>query len=352
MRLAQPVGIVSAKLWLPEGREAARDAVRDGRLRPRHARELGHTEVPSAPETAAPDMAVRAATGALREAGVAPGTIGVLLHAWMYYQGHDLWSPAHYVADRLGADEAAPVGVQQVCNGGSSAIAMAAACLAPGTGTLESTDGTRWALVTTADRFCGPGFDRWGSDYGVVYGDAGTAVVLRTPAQSRDALVLLGLSTVAAPGLEAMHRGSDEFGTHPHALRRTVDMRATKRAYLMEHGVESFEQANRAAVRTVTRRALAQAGWKADDPRLRYALLPRFGAKTLAESWHGPLRECVGAELLDLGRHTGHLGAGDAVAGLADLVGSRLLAPGQAALVYSAGAGFTWSCLLVQAPAA
>ncbi|MEU3056100.1 ketoacyl-ACP synthase III family protein [Streptomyces griseus] len=350
MRLAQPVGIVSAKLWLPEGSERAEDAVRARRLRPRQARELGHTAVPAAPDTAPPDMAVLAATQALREAGVDPEDIGVLLHAWMYYQGHDLWSPAHYIADRLGLGAAAPIGVQQVCNGGSGAIALAAACLAPDTGTLEATGPARWALVTTADRFCGPGFDRWASDFGVAYGDAGTAAMLRTPVQPDDALVLHALAVVAAPRLEAMHRGGDAFGTRPHGLRDTVDMRATKRAYLLEHGIEPFERANRAAVRAVTHSALAQAGWAPDDPRLRFALLPRFGAKSLADGWRGVLSECVEAELLDLGQHTGHLGAGDALAGLSDLIALRLLAPGQGALVYSAGAGFTWSCLLVQAP--
>ncbi|MGX1670448.1 3-oxoacyl-[acyl-carrier-protein] synthase III C-terminal domain-containing protein [Streptomyces sp. NPDC055400] len=350
MRLAQSVGLVSAKLWLPEGTEKAEEAVRDGRLRQRQAKELGHPAVPSAPGTAPPDMAVRAAAAALADARVDPAEIGTLLHAWMYYQGHDLWSPAHYIAARLGALAATPIGVQQVCNGGAGALALAAACLTASTDTAAVSGAVRYALVTTADRFCGPGFDRWASDFGVVYGDGGTAAVLRAPAQPDDALVLRGFATVAAPRLEAMHRGSDPFGTHPRSLRDAVDMRATKRAYLRDHGIEPFERANRAAVRTVTLSALRQAGLAPDDPGLRYAVLPRFGEKTLTEGWRGVLSECVSAELVDFGRGTGHLGAGDTLAGLAELVALRLLGPGEAALVYSAGAGFTWSCLLVEAP--
>jgi 3-oxoacyl-[acyl-carrier-protein] synthase-3 len=55
------------------------------------------------------------------------------------------------------------------------------------------------------------------------------------------------------------------------------------------------------------------------------------------------------AELLNFGHDTGHLGAGDAAANLADIHARRLLAPGQSALLLSAGAGFTWSCLAIRA---
>ncbi|MEV0260946.1 3-oxoacyl-[acyl-carrier-protein] synthase III C-terminal domain-containing protein [Streptomyces sp. NPDC050617] len=368
MRLVEPAGIAAAALWLPEGRSRADDAVREGRLRRRQAGDLGHEEIPVAEDVAPPDMAVRAARTALATAGVAPGDIGLTCHAWMYYQGHDLWSPAHYIAHRLGALRAVPVGVQQVCNGGSAAVELAAARLAAGavakpprdtfasataTGPVPATDPTPtpdWALVTTADRFAEPGFDRWASDYGVAYADAGTAVLLRLPAAPSDALLLRSVASVAAPELEVMHRGADPFAPVPRGHRPCVDMRATKRAYLHEHGNEPFARANRHAIGAVVAEALDGTGLDPWDPRLRYAVLPRFGAKTLAESWVAELAGHTRAEPVDFGRTTGHLGAGDAAAGLADLVRRRALAPGESALVFSAGAGFTWSCLLVQAP--
>ncbi len=389
MRLVEPAGIAAAALWLPRGRSRADDAVREGRLRGRQSRDLGHEEVPDAEDVAPPDMAVRAARTALARAGVEAADLGQTYHAWMYYQGYDLWSPAHYVAHRLGALRAVPVGVQQVCNGGSAAVERAAARLAAGAGagvgvgvgvgasvagfapalvpttattasvtasaTASTTASTTtpasdWALVTTADRFAGPGFDRWASDYGVAYGDAGTAVLLRLPAGPSDALLLRSVASVAAPELEVMHRGADPFALVPRGHRPRVDMRATKRAYLHEHGNEPFARANRRAIGAIVAEALDGAGLDPWDPGLRYAVLPRFGAKTLAESWVAELAGLTGAEPVDFGRTTGHLGAGDAAAGLADLLRRRALAPGESALVFSAGAGFTWSCLLVQAP--
>ncbi|WP_405981907.1 ketoacyl-ACP synthase III family protein [Streptomyces sp. NBC_00158] len=350
MRPTEPVGIVTAGLWLPEGRSSASDAVAAGRLRRRDAEALGHESVPDAGDVAPPDAAVLAARGVLDGAGVDAGELDVLAHAWMYYQGHDLWSPAHYVARRLDALRALPVGVQQVCNGGAAAIGLVMAWLASPDPSPSARP--RLGLVTTGDRFAGPGFDRWAGDFGVAYGDAGTAVLLRRPAADGDVLLLRSVATVADPLLEEMHRGADPFSPVARGHRDRVDMRATKRAYLSAHGMLPFTTSNRRAVRTVVAQALADGGMDGRDPRLTHVVLPRFGAKTLAESWLPVLGELVGgARLLDPGRETGHLGAGDAVAGIAELTARGLPAPGTAALVFSAGAGFTWSCLLVESPA-
>lgn len=341
MRIVEPIGIAAAGLWLPAARENADDAVRDGRLLRRHATEVDHPELPAAgADEAPPDMAVAAARPVLKEAGVDGDDLDVLCHAWMYYQGHDLWSPAHYLARELGASRAVPVGVQQICNGGCAAIELAAARIG-----VPGERATRVALVTTADRFSAPGFDRWGSDYGVAYGDGATAVVLRAPAAEQDRLLLSSVATVAAPELEQMHRGADPFAPAARTTRDRIDMRATKRAFLREHGNEPFLAANRRGIQRVVAEAVRDAG----DPPLRYAVLPRFGRRTLDEAWRPVLAELTDAELVEYGRTTGHLGAGDAAASLADLSRDNLLAPGESALVFSAGAGFTWSCLVVRA---
>lgn len=348
MRTRVPVGIAAAELWLPNGRADATDAVAGGLLRKQQAAEIDHPELPSAgPDEPPPDMAVRAGRATLERAAVAAADVGVLCHAWMYYQGHDLWSPAHYIARELNAYGALPVGIQQVCNGGCAGVELTAARL---TVPHEDTRAPRWGLVTTADRFGAPGFDRWASDYGVAYGDAGTALLLQAPAGPGSQLILRSVATAAAPELEAMHRGSDAFALAPHTGRAKVDMRATKRAFLMEHGSEPFVSANARGIHAVLDRALRDGGMDARDARLRCAVLPRFGRKILEESWIPLLETRLDAELIDAGRRTGHLGAGDGAAGVADLLRKRSLAPGEAALVLSAGAGFSWSCLLVQAP--
>ncbi|MFE9572215.1 ketoacyl-ACP synthase III family protein [Streptomyces sp. NPDC006692] len=343
MRPPVPVGIAAAAVWLPHGRDSAECAVAEQRVEARAARDLGHPRLPVADGESAPEMAVLAARSALRSGGVPAAGLALLCHAWMHYQGHDLWSPAHYIAHQIGAHDTVPVGIQQICNGGAAALELAVARLS-----LEP--GERRALVTTADRFGAPGFDRWRSDYGAAYGDAATAVVLRQPAAAGDPLLLRSLHTAAAPHLEEMHRGADPFAELPRDNSPMVDMRRTKRVYLRENGVEPFNKVNDDMIRHVVTGALRDAGLAADDPRIRFVLLPRLGRKTLESAWKPVLRELVAAPTVDWGRETGHLGTGDLPAGLSEVVRRSALAPGQIGLLLNAGAGFTWSCAVVEAP--
>jgi 3-oxoacyl-[acyl-carrier-protein] synthase-3 len=344
MRLPTPLGISGPALWLPPDRQSAAEAVTRGLVDAETADELGYAALPVA-GLAPPQMAVEAGRQALSAAGADPGTVGLLLHAWIHYQGHDLWSPAHFVADRLGADRAVPLGVQQVCNGGAAAVELAAARLfvEPGLG---------HALITTADAFPEPGFDRWSGDYGIGYGDGATALVLHHLPGSEGGrpadLVLHALATVAAPRLERMHRGDDPFGPAARSLGPTVDIRRTKKAFLRAEGMEAFTEASAASLRSATETCLAAAGMAATgDVPLRYVVAPRLGRKTIDLAYAPLLTKLTGAELLRPGGDTGHLGAGDAAASLAELHAGRMLGPGEYALVVSAGAGFTWSCLLV-----
>ncbi|MFE0810504.1 3-oxoacyl-[acyl-carrier-protein] synthase III C-terminal domain-containing protein [Streptomyces sp. NPDC058848] len=344
MRLPSPLGISGPTLWLPPGRQSAAEAVARELVDAETAGELGYTGLPVA-DLAAPEMAVEAGRRALAAAGADPGAVGLLLHAWIHYQGHDLWSSAHFVADRLGAVGAVPLGVQQVCNGGAAAVELAAARLfvEPGLGQ---------ALITTADAFLEPGFDRWSGDYGIGYGDGATALVLHhlpgdeggRPAD----LILHSVATVAAPRLERMHRGDDPFGPAARSLGPKVDIRRTKKAFLQAEGMAAFTETSAASLRSAVESCLVGAGLSATgDAPLRYVVAPRLGRKTIDLAYAPVLTELTGARLLRPGDDTGHLGAGDAAASLAELCTGRMLGPGEYALVVSAGAGFTWSCLLV-----
>jgi 3-oxoacyl-[acyl-carrier-protein] synthase-3 len=83
---------------------------------------------------------------------------------------------------------------------------------------------------------------------------------------------------------------------------------------------------------------------------LRYLVMPRIGTGALAQFYVPSVRELElpHAEVLVLGRDTGHLGAGDVIANLADLIAGDRLAPGEVALLLSAGNGYTWSCVAVR----
>jgi 3-oxoacyl-[acyl-carrier-protein] synthase-3 len=324
--------VAAARLWLPTHFELAAESNADERD--------GYLRLPVSTDLAAPEMAVVAADKALGDAGIGPERLGAVIHAWIYHQGHDFWSPAHYVAAGVGAVNAVPLGVQQMCNGGAAGIQIAADRMAADPSVHAS-------LITTADRFAAPAFDRWRGDYGVCYGDGATALVL---SRERGPYTLTAMATAAAPALERMHRGDDSFSAAPREQHSAVDIRRTKKAFLTAGGGPGFTAAVATALRSVIEEALDKAGLKAGDPSLRLLALPRLGLSVLDSAYLPALQGLTpGVEFLDFGRETGHLGAGDAAANLAEIHAKRLLAPGESALLLSAGAGFTWSCLVIRA---
>lgn len=284
-----------------------------------------------------PQLAAHAAREALARAGSRPRDIGLVLHASIYYQGHDLWTPASYV-QRVALGNACPaVEIGQMSNGGLAAVQLAAAY-------LRADPGSRQALVTTGDRFCLPGIDRWRSDPGTVLGDGGTAVVLsRGDGFAR----LRSIATVSDPDLEAMQRGSARFGDAPFGAGAVVDIEAHRRDFIARTGLDAvldrFEAGQRAAVEG----ALADAGVGLGEidwfvvphlgwPRLEEQFLSKFGVRPERTTWAW-------------GRTVGHLGAGDQIAGLGHLADTGALRPGQLCLLVGVGAGFTWTCAVVEA---
>ncbi|WP_051342485.1 hypothetical protein [Pseudonocardia spinosispora] len=342
MRLFGTVVVTAAVTQLPVTTEKATTALANGLISERDAMNVGYDELPVSLDRSAPELAVRAGEQALCAAGLPAEDLGLLVHAWTYYQGHDFWSPAHYVADQLGARRAQPVGLQQMCNGGAAAIEVVAA-------RLLADPGMTAGLVTTADCFGPPGFDRWRGDYNLWYGDGATGAVMRRGTADTPGLALWSMATTAVPHMEAMHRDLAAFHRVAMQAGDPVDVRRTKKAYLSVRGKAAFVAELRAAVHAVLSTALAEADLAPDDARLRCVVVPRLGAAAVDTIYGPAVRDTVRAPVLDLGRATGHLGAGDMVANLADIgAGATIVEPGELAVVLSAGAGFTWSATVVE----
>lgn len=339
MRFDAPVHLSAPGHVLGEHAQPVSDAVAGLLIDEENAERYAYTALRTS--TLAPvRLAAVAAAKSLESSGVSPERIGQLLHAWTYHQGHEFWSPAHYLALQVGAVAAEPVGIQQMCNGGSAAIVQAACRLlaAPAAGP---------ALVTTADCFPQPGFDRWGGDYGVCYGDGATSVLVDRTPHGRS-VRLLSATTVAAPVLEGMHRGDAPFSPAPTSGVKTLLPKLAKKEFLTANPTLPFGPIAHDAVTSVVARALCDAGVAADDERLRAAALPRLARHVMAEAYEPAFREVCAAPIVQLGADTGHLGAGDAVANLSDLLDRDDVRPGDLLVLLSAGAGFTWSAAIVE----
>jgi 3-oxoacyl-[acyl-carrier-protein] synthase-3 len=353
MRIGNGLAVKAAATWLPPESESIADVVRAGRLEEQHLARAGVSDVRVSRDLAGPEQAALAACGALEAAGWPAARVGYLVHAWLYHQGHDFWSPAHYVANRIGAVNALPFGVQHMSNGGALGLQLAATRLIAGPGVSS-------ALVTTGDRFSLPGFDRWTSDYDVAYGDGGTALLLGYRAPEGDRLRLCSVATSASPDLEVMFRGDDEFSPAPLSHSAPISVRRSKKGFLASDGPggtgsswkDHLVTLGPQRVRAVLQEALDDAGLEADDPRIKVAALPRLGPWPLEIQYTNVVQEMLKAEPLQMGAHTGHLGAGDFLANIADIIALDVLDPGDYAVVLGGGGGYTWSCALLQVPEA
>ena len=145
-----------------------------------------------------------------------------------------------------------------------------------------------------------------------------------------------------------MYRGDDDFSPAPRWRSSYIDIRRPKKAYLAAGGMEVFRETSRQKIREVLADALHEAGLEPDDRRLRVVLLPRLGPRTLDLMYLPVVEDMVKAQPTVLGERTGHLGAGDFLANLADVRG--LLDAGDLAVVLGGGGGFTWTCAVVRRP--
>ncbi|MDH6132411.1 3-oxoacyl-[acyl-carrier-protein] synthase-3 [Kitasatospora sp. MAA4] len=327
--------ITGAAAHLPP-RVTVAQALERGECDPQSVRSSDLLSVAVSDGESGPEMAASAAGTALRRADADPGEIDLLLHATVYYQGHDLWAPASYVQRRALGNRCPAVEVRQLSNGGMAALELAAGYLVPGSARVG-------ALLTTGDRFCAPGFDRWRSDPGTVYGDGGTALVLsRRPGFAR----LRSLVTVGDSDLEAMHRGADPFGAAPFEQRRPMDLEVLKRRFIEQVGT-SYSVARVSAAQTeVLKQALAEADTELAG--IDWFVLPHFGLRRLTSGFLRRWEVAPEDTTWTWGRTVGHLGAGDQFAGLAHLAQSGRLLPGQRCLLVGVGAGYSWSCAVLE----
>ena len=316
---------------LPPAYDVSR-AVADGRYDAAEQQVNDYASVTVSDGQAPPEMAAEAARVALERSGIPATDISTLLHASAWFQGVDYWPAAAFVhREVLGGNRRAPaLDLQQMCNGVLGAVELAASYLAA--------DGSRRAaLVTSADRFTDPGFDRWRGDVaGIVYGDGGAAVVLARDGFAR----LLSVATIVDTGLEGMYRGAETFEARPG---RTVDVRARRQAYAPPGGIADRTTAG---LTEAVGLALDEADCKLGE--ISRLIFPNVGLKTLTTRYLAPLGLELPVSTWEWGRRTGHVGACDQLTGLTHLVESGQAGPGDRVMLVGIGAGFSWTCAVVE----
>lgn len=323
--------------WLPPAVDVT-EAIADGRYDPEEQAANEYLSITVAGDEAPPQMAVRAGRQALARSGVPSGDIALLLHASLWYQGVDFWPAASYIHQHvLGDARYVPaIDMHQMSNGSMAALELAASY-------LVADPSRRAALVTSADRLAGPGFDRWRSDLrGIVYGDGAAALVLARDGFAR----LLSVVTITDSTLEGMYRGQHPFGTAPGHAGQPLDNRARRADFLASGDAEVLGGRVRSGLTEAVERSLADAQLKLAD--VSWAVFPNLGAGALRRAYLQPLGLDLAATTWEWGRRTGHVGAADQIIGLETLASSGRAVPGDRVLLVGVGAGFSWTGAVVE----
>jgi 3-oxoacyl-[acyl-carrier-protein] synthase-3 len=152
-----------------------------------------------------PEMAVRAGRLAVAQAGIDKDDYRLLLHATAGFAGLDGHNVASYIQHQVLDGAGVSFEIRQQSNGAMAGIELAAAHLAA--------NGDRAAaLITAADRFDLPVWDRWRAYHGLVLADGGSAAVFsRRPGFAR----LLSLVTETRADLEGAQRADLPFLPNP-----------------------------------------------------------------------------------------------------------------------------------------
>jgi 3-oxoacyl-[acyl-carrier-protein] synthase-3 len=286
-----------------------------------------------------PELAVRAGREALRQARTTTEVQPSLcLHAGIYHSGVDFWHAASYVRNQLGIGAGPGLTLELGAMSNSVIASMdVAASMLCGRPDHDA------ALITAGDRFGGPGFPHWSTDIGIVYGDAGSAVVLsRRPGIAR----IRSIASFTDPSLEGLQRGDEPFRPASVAAHRSIDIRRRKRQWLTHRSATEVNVRNGDAVATVVKTALADAGL--DLPDLAKICAPHYGRRLVETQILRPLGITEDRTMTDLGLRVGHLGASDQIVALDHLLRTGEVSAGEHVLLLGIGVGMTWTAVVLE----
>jgi 3-oxoacyl-[acyl-carrier-protein] synthase-3 len=322
--------------WFPES-VPVDEAVADHRYDPAvRERTLMEGVAVAGPGESAPAMALEAGRKALAHSGLPPEEVALLLHAAAGYSGLEGWNCASYLQHRLVGGHGLAFEVRQLSNGAMGSLELAAGYLAAG-------DGRRAALITAADVFPAPVWDRWTASPGLIFGDGASALVV-----SRDAGFARVLSVASAcdPELEGMQRGDSPLYGYPDPVQYPVNLKSRTLEFAATVPLKEASARMAAGLHAAADQACADGGMRIRD--VDHVVVPNFGRELLQEECLDPLGVDVSRTVWEWGRGVGHAGAADQFAGLARLVESGRARPGQTVLLVGVGGGFNWTCALLR----
>lgn len=330
--------ISSCASWLPDVLTPVVVGLTKGEYSQKDFDTMGYQSIAIAPsDISVESMATYAAQRALDQANISGEQLAMLTFNGIHRHGHpQLWCPASYLQHQLSAEEALPLSIYQGCNGQLLSISMLSQIL--------QTSKKTYALAVTADNFSLGGINRWCGDYGIVYGDAATAVVL---SKTKGIARIISCNTVSDPSLEALHRFNLPFSSNDLALSyKQYNVRATKKAFLKTYGKDVIINATKKAIAKLWKETFTNNNLSPND--INYFIFPNLSEEVLDENYFSVFPQIKERSLWNVGRTLGHLGASDVAVSVDYLFKNSLLKTGDKVLCVGAGSGFSWTFIVIE----
>jgi 3-oxoacyl-[acyl-carrier-protein] synthase III len=282
-----------------------------------------------------PSMAVRAGRQALARSGHAAGDVGLLLHAVSNYNGLDAWNAAAYLQREVLGGSGVSFEIRQLSNGALGSVELAAHHLA-GTGAPA-------AMVTAADQFAEPYWDRWTSNVGMVFADGASAAVL---SQRGGFARVRSLVSVCDADLEGLQRGDQPFQAGPDPGEFPVSLWLRSLEFFDAMDLAEADRRMTEGLRSCAHRAAQEAG--IDIGAATHYIVPNFGRDLVEKDCLAPLGIDIDRTTWEWGRQIGHSGTADQFGALNHLVESDRLGTGDLVMLISVGGGFNWTCMVIE----
>jgi 3-oxoacyl-[acyl-carrier-protein] synthase-3 len=333
--LAAPVFIRGIGVDLPHERLSIEDAVAAGRFDADRAEREGFTSVAVETTRGPLEMALAACRKALGE--LPAEEVGALFHASIHRHGHKrLWPPISWLHRHLGLSTGAlTLSVNSGCNSAFLATVTAVSVLSCGQ--------VSHALVAGGDVFSKSVFDRFRSDLGAVYGDAGSAILLSTEI---GLFRILHLDIQAEPRLEEMYRDEVPMVETHESAASEHNVGAAKRSFLERKGREHFVQLFSDCLARLRERLVASSDIVARPAAV--VVYPNVGEGLSAPLYVAAFGDLAERDHWKFGRSIGHTGVSDQFLGLADLESSGALRVGDRVLLIGAGNGLSVAAMLLE----
>lgn len=322
--------------YLPNKRILVKDAVANELYDEDEARRDEYESIAVEEELWPIEMALKSVQDTLNQGASSRDDIDFLTYSFIHRQGHKhLWQPAAYLQDKLDLNHAMAVSVNHGCNSMMLSTKLAMDHL------LAST--SQSALVVCADRFANSGFDRWRSDYAVVYGDAAASMLL---SKQPGPLKILHFQQQSVSNLESMHRFQRPEPESIESVASQYNTREAKKAYMSHYGKEGFINNMRVALCGMKQRLINETALS--ESVADWIVFPNVGKSILNGLYEPLFSDLATQNLWHVGKTIGHAGAADQFLGLATLIKSNKLKSGQKILMLGSGAGFSCSTLLLE----